>query len=173
MHVNQILVRHCILEKVTLAIMNVFQAVILLHINFRIVPLEKLMKLTADLIVPQMDLNIMIQEIKFVLIIVMVIHMQQKIRMILLHAAIPVLSLFFLKMIIVLKYVQKNVMKILKMEKQITLEKQVILEIGNVLTIVRQLHINLEMIKMLKIKHIADNDVPIMFNIIKMRISFV
>ena len=64
MHVNQILVRHCILEKVTLAIMNVFQAVILLHINFRIVPLEKLMKLTADLIVPQMDLNIMIQ-IKF------------------------------------------------------------------------------------------------------------
>ena len=60
-HVNRILIaRHCILEKVTLAIMNVFQAVILLHINFRIVQ-QLMAKFIAKLIVPQMDLNIMIQ----------------------------------------------------------------------------------------------------------------
>ena len=59
-HANQILVRHCILEKVTLVIMNVFQAVMLLHINFRIVQ-QLMAKFIAKLIVPQMDLNIMIQ----------------------------------------------------------------------------------------------------------------
>ena len=60
-HANQILMtRHRILEKATLAIINAFQAVMLLHINFRIVQ-QLMAKFIAKLIVPQMDLNIMIQ----------------------------------------------------------------------------------------------------------------
>ena len=41
-HANQLLIaRHRILEKVTVAIMNVFNTVMLLHINFWIVTLEE------------------------------------------------------------------------------------------------------------------------------------